>query len=896
MADVPSFDAMVPDAPAQAAPPGSFDALVDDSQAQQQEYGTPDQQLKAGVEGLIRGIAGPLATAIEKNYYRVPERDILGRQEANPVTAGVGEGVGLVGGALTGTGEAAALESVGKLATEAAGLAKPIGYTARVGSSIVKNAAEMAAYQTGDEATKMILNDPSAGAQSAITNIGLSAALGAGAGGLLTGAVSPLWEATVGSKAAEGLKALVSRIGGIEGSEASGKAADLEAKTGIALPDDIKSVINDEPMARENHSVLSQDDSSIAGRNYQKRLAVLDNDMGVKTAEALGKTPEDIVSLPEKNNYESGQKLGETLRNDLEPAVKDIDTRYESTTDKFKQKPTWEVKRTIADDLAQKSISEGWAKSFDDANNKLIQKITEKLPEQNTINDLKLAISNLYRPYDAPDYRAAVEAKKILSKGLETAIAQHMGPEELASYGQLRKDYATMMGHLEDLDTHLHLGKWSGPKTFLDALSEKANQKGETLLANFTGKNNAALLDLLKAHPNTLEAVSNHYKDSLIRSATKTLNPGELIRPGKLLRDIEAMSPQQKALIASPEQHAKIQAINELKESLIDPKHNFSNTARTLRKLASGAVSPLSVIAMFMGHGGAGIMSYLAGLGIKEGVPAMRLAMMKMLGSTKPVDAAGFAAAAKYFNAANKGAKLLSTTIEDVFKPGVRALNVHQIPSPADIAKLDKLVATNDPDHTDKLMAQAENGKVGHYLPEHQTALTASSMQALQYLKTLKPQEETPSPLGVAVKPTPAAKARYDRALMIAQQPAVVLQHVKDGTIQASDVQDLNSMYPALYQQLSQKLSSEMIAAKSNGTPIPYKTRMGISLFLGQAMDVTMQPTSIQAAQGTYMMAQPNQGPQQPMKGRKGKTAIDKAGKQYMTPNQAAESDRGNRD
>src|SRR5580692_2202395 len=71
------------------------------------KYGTPGQQAIAGLEGATRGIAGPIATAIEKNYYRVPSQDIQGRQEANPVTSGIGEGVGLGVGALTGTGEGA---------------------------------------------------------------------------------------------------------------------------------------------------------------------------------------------------------------------------------------------------------------------------------------------------------------------------------------------------------------------------------------------------------------------------------------------------------------------------------------------------------------------------------------------------------------------------------------------------------------------------------------------------------------------------------------------------------------------------------------------------------------------------------------------------------------------
>lgn len=892
---------MVPDAApaaqapqAQQAQPQGFDSLVDDSQAQQNQYGTPEQQRTAAVEGLGRGFAGPLATYAEKHIYRIPEKDIRGRQEANPVTAGVGEGVGLLGGAITGTGEAAALEAVGKGATELAGLSAPATYASRVGSSIVKNAAEMAAYQSQDEVGKMILDDPDAGAQSAISNIGLAAVLGGGAGGFITGAVSPLWSATVGSKGAQGLKALVSRIGGIEGEEAAGKAAGLAEKAGVELPPEVSSVINDMPMARENHSILSQDDSSMAGRAYQDKLHKLDSELGAKTAEALGKTPEDILNVPEKNHYETGQNAGMTLHDELKPTVSDINSRYEATTNSFKQKPTYEVIPQIADELAQKTISEGWAKSSDESNHKLVEKVLGKLSDWNTVNDLKLEISNLYRPYDAPDFKAAMEVKKILTKGMESAIEKSMGPQELKSYSQLRQNYAQLMSHLEDLDTHLHVGKWNGPGTFLEALKEKANQKGENLLSNMTGKNNAALLDTLQSHPKTLAAISEHYKDSLVRDATKNTNPGELIKTNRLLKGIENLSPQQKALVTTPAQQERLEAINSIKDNLNDPKHNFSNTARTLRKHAAGAVSPLSLLAVLMGHGDAGILSYLGSLGFNEVRPGLKLATMKMLGSTKPVDAAGFSAAAKFFGAATAGGKVLSTASENVFKPGLKVLNTSQQPSAISLDKLDKLVASNDADHNNKLMASAEDGKLGHYMPDHQTALTGSSMQALEYLRQLKPKTEPTSPLGTSIKASPAEETRYNRALTIAQQPAVVLQHVKDGTIQPSDISDLNTMYPALYKQLSQKVSNDMMDAKSKGVQIPYNTRMGVSLFLGQPLDPSMQPQSILAAQPKPQQAP--QQPNQPMKDRKGKSAIDKLSKDYKTQGQAAESDRSNRD
>lgn len=134
--------------------------------------------------------------------------------------------------------------------------------------------------------------------------------------------------------------------------------------------------------------------------------------------------------------------------------------------------------------------------------------------------------------------------------------------------------------------------------------------------------------------------------------------------------------------------------------------------------------------------------------------------------------------------------------------------------------------------------------------------------------------------------------ARYNKALDIAQNPTIVLQKVKDGTLQPSDIADLHGMYPDLYKSMSAKLSNAMQSHHADEEPIPYKTKMGMSLFLGQPLDVSMRPESIQAAQP--IPSQPQQ-PQQGQKASKSMNSLGKSNKNYMTPNQTAEKDRSDR-
>lgn len=304
-------------------------------------------------------------------------------------------------------------------------------------------------------------------------------------------------------------------------------------------------------------------------------------------------------------------------------------------------------------------------------------------------------------------------------------------------------------------------------------------------------------------------------------------------------------------------------------------------------KTAGGAVG--SVLGGLLGHPGIG---FLAG---EHALGPMFTSVLSGLTKTiteSPTAAKAFKSTLDFAMAAAKGQKVFNSASVNVFKPGAQVLATHLIPDSASRDKLDRVV-TNMQKNPDK-MTKLDNGNIGGYLPNHQTSLTKASSQAVQYLQTLKPQPHIISPLDKPVPPQPVEIARYNRALDIAQQPAIVLQHAKDGTLQASDIADIHNMYPALYQQMQQKLTNEMINRHADAEPIPYRTRIGIALFLGQPVDKTMEPESIIAAQ-PQPKAAPQQG-QQPAKGRKGMTSLGKSNKSYMTPSQSSESDRANRD
>ena len=120
----------------------------------------------------------------------------------------------------------------------------------------------------------------------------------------------------------------------------------------------------------------------------------------------------------------------------------------------------------------------------------------------------------------------------------------------------------------------------------------------------------------------------------------------------------------------------------------------------------------------------------------------------------------------------------------------------------------------------------------------------------------------------------------------------MVLEKIQKGTINSQDIKHLSNMYPSLYENLQQKVYNELFENIKKQETIPYQTRMGLSLFLGQPLDSTMMPQSIMALQPKMSEQQqmpvgmPMQQAQQGVQGRSLKN-INKLSTQALTPGQA---------
>lgn len=895
------------------APAADADFIPDHAfESDEDHYSTPEQLGKTALEGVAHGLAGPIATAVEQSVG-IKSKDILGRQEANPITQGVGQAAGLGIGMMTGTGEAALMSKAGEGALELAGMArtaeqlKASSYGFKVGSAAVQQAAEMAVLQGTDEVSKMMMKDPKTSAESAMANVGLSALLGGAGGALVTGVVSPLWSATAGPKLESALSAVKNHLDG-KGLRMS-EAAEQAAKTlGIDIDPVTRAGLSGAEAGSESYKILRE------GQNRQvtEGLANLERGASEAVSGSLGILPEEIAVRDENT---AGHELLETFK-------KEYDQKYAPIAEAMEKRNAEAANISITDDARLKKygqmIEEGMNKVgtdspayklYNDWGNRLLAKETIGGIDQ-LKTELNSQIGMAVRSADNHSLGVLRDIRSSLADFQESQIAKQATSLEKAGVDGARKsaadlineraqtnrsyaDFAKMSGELTD---HLGVGGFKGAKTLTNKLTDGVT--AEQLLNKFSFKGNQDFLPFLQQHfPEVLQQVKDNELKRFLKPAVLGAKGDSPINIKKLADLVEKTAAGNKGYLDAIMPQGALERISAARD-LMDaiPGHKSSGTAGWMTKMYKGApASAMAGVGMLTGHSpiwGAiiGHASELMGRDIPD---QMRLGYLKFLASDQPIKAEGFKAMVDYMHAVTKGETALNTAAKNVFKAGAEVLAASARPSEADREKLDRQVVAFQ-DHPEILL-QREQGHLGHYLPDHQTQMTAASTGALQYLQTLKPHSVQLSPLDRSIPPTPAQENRYHRALDIANNPTVVLDHIKRGTIQPTDITDLKSMYPAVYLNMTQKLSNQMTAQQHSEDHIPYTTRLGMSLFLGQPVDSTMTPGSIVAAQ-----PKANQTPQQPQTGakvtQKGGQALGKMAKGYQTTGQSAEADRSGRD
>lgn len=245
-----------------------------------------------------------------------------------------------------------------------------------------------------------------------------------------------------------------------------------------------------------------------------------------------------------------------------------------------------------------------------------------------------------------------------------------------------------------------------------------------------------------------------------------------------------------------------------------------------------------------------------------------------------------FAGNPKYQRDVKKGKKDIQAHVDDLFSPSTTKTIKPDVDKRD---KLNKFISTGGMTNEIKSQDVPDNTTIP---PGQSLMLNASKGKVYSYLNNLRPVPDSfqsKLPFDTAT-PNKDAERTYHRALDVANNPLSVLHHMKTGTMLPEHVSHINGMYPELTDHLQKKLTEKITEAQMKGEKPAYKTRMGMSIFMGTNLDSTLTPQNMQAAQATFAPMQAAAQPQSGTKEKGSKKALGKVADEYKTQTDAAAS------
>lgn len=853
------------------------------------KYSSTPEQVKTALEGAGSGATFGLSTLGERAAGVNPE-DINARSEVNPGTHMLGEVAGLAGSAfIPGYGAANIMGRVGEGVAGLAAKAFGEAALAKVGSAAAKGAVENALFSSGNEASKMFAQDPHQSAETALTSIGLNSLIGGAAGGAF-GTVSPLWKAAQETKVGQFLNAITQKANGMEkGTLPDASIGSAAQAAGIDLAPEIKSALSENPEAQGMFQSLAES-TTRAGKEAQQSMNAFRSQANNAILSSLGKSPEDVSALEGLSNNDVGSQIKDSLIKEIKQKIDPLSEQFQQIKDRF---ATTEIAPQETNDLANSIAKFGQDQGYHllegSPQGSVVNKVINSLPNIKTLEDMRKLQSSVQELTQNPEmWNLGKGLKNIFRDSEENIVNSRLGaeaPELLQTHQEARAGYREAMNTIDDLNDRLHVGRYAGPGSFVKALGD---MQPEDVLRRMTPKNDADLLSTLgEKFPATSQTVKDSYLNQALKIGSQRVAPGEAINPTNLFKAIGQWSPElrQYALPAGAE--TQLGAIQDL-VSKIPKSMNPSGTAKTLdalwSKVPGGATS---LISLMTGHNPAlgYVLGQLGRLVGREVPDAIKLATLKFLGSDVPINSSAFKVLAELASHSMEGQRLTTNAVKSLFKAGAQVLPQAIEPKEKDIEQLKKKL--------DKVQTNPEDllnvgGHVNHYAPDHAVAFGALTARAVQYLNTLKPNTDRMGVLDSDRVPTQGEKAKYNEAIEIAQQPLIVIDKIKKGTLTPDDVTAVKSMFPSWYNSVVQQITTSSIEHLSDENKIPYKLKLSLSQFVGQPLDSTMSP---QAFALTQNIDTPQMQPQQ-SKGKSSTKSLGKSASLAMTPNQSRENTR----
>ena len=829
---------------------------------------------KTGLEGIARGMSGGLsdvalkgARTLAEKYAEDPDQwapkpeDVAAR--AKTPTGEIASGLGMAGSLMAGAGVPALIAGgtkalLGVTGIKALAAAEGAGVFTKLGAAALTGAIETGALTGSDKISKAMLGqkdgDPSAAASSALTDIGAAGLIG----GLFGGA---------GEAAGLGLK-------GIANSKISNNISKNVADFGSRW-NQIKQFSGDRVAS------LTDELSNYLGATNSATSEVYGLS-GLKDSAVKALAPKEVTPAL----IEQVQGLDSTVASKLKDMASAPENYPKYLTDGFaKQVGDW-----------QAAINDPNTAPYDvfNATQKLKQYTQTMAKYDFTVNQFhpgfkfKSDMSDL-----AHELKTSLEDSGVwgkagdLQKGVNEAWSDFAGGKK-SPLADFKKKFTSEVQGERVIDP-------TKVNTYLNQLGKPNAEIKQDIMDNFLNASDKFHQEVGKLHDalGVENSIVPPPTDFARLTANKDLSPGAKLADYLQNHGLEKLGA------------GAVQGVT-------------SGVAGTVGSMVAG---PFGMATGLLAGQQAGkaitpLVERIIGPAAKNMSENSIAAVLRVISSGNPTDMTG---ALNYAKSVTRGQNMLNNATSSLFKTGAKAVS-DEI-NDRDKKKLMDYITNGGAmqEAKEDLKPQAEQqgstpafakgGEVNpktiktiqktkeptaleQHFPEQNMILNTAKGRISNYLGSLRPSD-TPSKLPFdKAMPNVQQNRAYDNALHIALNPVSVVNRIKDGTLTVEHMKHLTQMYPEIHKQLSQKITEGITHTQMDEDRVPYKTRQMMSLFLGAPLDSTMTPQSIMAAQSTYKpigQKPQDQAPDKPMKGRKGKSAIDKEPAEYTTPAQAGQ-------
>lgn len=797
-------------------------------------------------------------------------------------------------------------------AGELAGSAAAAGIEGQVARLATKYGIENAVFGAADEVDKMLLSDEPQdalkNAQNVVTGAGLSFLIGAGVGASV-GKVSDLWKATKGGKTARILEQAQ------KDADKAIPAEEILAQTGVPMtttppgPESIKStqdlidfVEGMPPVAevpRETRKIVEEGMERLKSQNklkyspHEADLKALENkqyndalqafiERGDKPAaaqiqhlqnlkntmvEGLSQEIKTISPNPVSDKLDAGRKFIDIVRTEYDSLWNKVTKKFDAfanvTTNKLED--VSELSRLVEQKfpgiMKFVEVTDNGLLSLKPYDSEMpILKLTHSALKDvvKQMNKKELTIQGLWNVHknlanylkrDIP--KEAKQQITVLKKSVLDLLADNVTKiDPDVNVKNLFKEYSDVKKYIETIEDIL------GGKLIADSYLDSPIIPEQVLKNIFSNTTTVeAAKKLLGNKWNTVLAdIIEVAKQSATDKSTGVFSSANF------KKFLEVRSPQLKVGFEGQEQTLQnLIDFNTIMRTVPDKMPaNPSRTAPTALELgkqllglgtlinpanAAEKVANLALMKIDEKMMRQGFDTLFKDKAAKPG-----LGMYRFLESAKQVSATGFEAMQEFIKQSAKGAYLTRNAIKNIFIDDKES--PIKTPTERQLQSLDKRLQDMEQNLDEALNV---SGELGYYLPEQDVALGVISARAIQYLASKRPGIKEGGLLNEPRLPTKAEQQKYFRTLQIAENPAIVLKRIKEGTLNSSDIKDLQALYPETYNQFLSNITEEIVNRKSENKPIPFRVRKSLSLFSGMPLDTTLSPQSIQAAQSVFV-------------------------------------------